>query len=440
MYILMNKMMYIEKRYNGIYYYCRRVPSHLHDVVGMNRVYFSLKTKDPQTAQKKAAEITKRFDKDWDDLLLNGGDGSNAKYDRVKKIAKMYGFQYLDIEELLKNPKELFARTSILKNKINPQKATQAVDALLGGVEKPINNIKLSNLEAIYWENNYARLMGKSDLQIRKTKQPTKREMAFFIDVVGNKYVNDLTRQDGLDLQKALIDRIEGKEIQRDTANKTIGEVKKVISEVAKVRELDINPAAIFDGLRFKMTKSNVSTRQSYDRDFLVNQILNNPALENCGHEARSILKIIAETGARITEIVGLMPEDIVLDDKIPHIHIRPNDLRNTKNQNSIRVLPIVGYALDAFKEYPKGFKLYKNNRENLSAVLNKFMSENGMRPTENHSLNSMRHSFQDRLRDVRAPEKIQSELFGHGYSRVNYGRGHTLEDKLYWMEKVCLK
>jgi len=41
-------------------------------------------------------------------------------------------------------------------------------------------------------------------------------------------------------------------------------------------------------------------------------------------------------------------------------------------------------------------------------------MREHNLKPTPNHSLYSLRHTFKDRLRDAQAPEEIIDELMGH--------------------------
>jgi hypothetical protein len=46
----------------------------------------------------------------------------------------------------------------------------------------------------------------------------------------------------------------------------------------------------------------------------------------------------------------------------------------------------------------PQGFPRYRDKASNLSAEVNKYLLENGLRPTEDHSLYSLRHSFYIRI------------------------------------------
>jgi hypothetical protein len=65
---------------------------------------------------------------------------------------------------------------------------------------------------------------------------------------------------------------------------------------------------------------------------------------------------------------------------------------------DSLREIPFVGAALAALKAKPEGFPRYRDNSSTFSATANKFLLENGLRPTEEHTVYSLRHSFKDRL------------------------------------------
>lgn len=62
------------------------------------------------------------------------------------------------------------------------------------------------------------------------------------------------------------------------------------------------------------------------------------------------------------------------------------------------------------------------------------------MLPSEDHTTYSLRHSFQDRLIDVDAPNRVQSDLMGHKFQGEKYGKGSTLEKKLEWLQKIQLR
>ncbi|MEC8967302.1 hypothetical protein [Alteromonas sp. CyTr2] len=60
------------------------------------------------------------------------------------------------------------------------------------------------------------------------------------------------------------------------------------------------------------------------------------------------------------------------------------------------------------------------------------------MRPSPSNTLYSLRHTFKDRLRDIGAPEEIIDELMGHKTRGPKYGRGHLLEKKYEWLQRIA--
>lgn len=167
--------------------------------------------------------------------------------------------------------------------------------------------------------------------------------------------------------------------------------------------------------------------------------ILNSNKLKNLNQEARNVLLIAAETGARPTEICGLLPEDIRLEAEILHFCIIDRKERPLKTVHSERLIPILGYALKAFREMPNGFPKYRDKPDHLTNVVNKFLRENDLVPSPKHTMYSLRHSFQDRILQVNAPDRVQAELMGHKFLRPKYGDGATLALKKYWLDKVKL-
>ncbi|MGB5927758.1 MAG: hypothetical protein WBH03_06265, partial [Cyclobacteriaceae bacterium] len=75
-----------------------------------------------------------------------------------------------------------------------------------------------------------------------------------------------------------------------------------------------------------------------------------------------------------------------------------------------------------------------------FSYLSNKYLRYYALLPSTNHSVYSLRHSFQDRLLEFGAPDRIQTELMGRRFQRPKYGTGGSLEVKKSWMEKICLK
>ena len=132
------------------------------------------------------------------------------------------------------------------------------------------------------------------------------------------------------------------------------------------------------------------------------------------------------ETAARPSEICNLRAEHIWLDGDVPHIEITeredPFNPRQLKTTSSKRFVPLVGAALAAMKLFPNGFGRYGEKEEALSATINKYCIDNGLRETSKHSLYSIRQSFEGRMIRAGFDVELRIALFGHASQRPVYG------------------
>jgi integrase len=93
-----------------------------------------------------------------------------------------------------------------------------------------------------------------------------------------------------------------------------------------------------------------------------------------------------------------------------------------------------------AMQAQPDGFPRYRDKADVLSALVNKALDARGLRPELGQSLYSLRHTFEDRLTAVDAPDKIIACLMGHKWSRPRYGVGPALEHKREWLERIAFR
>lgn len=426
---------YLLKYSNGYFYYRRRVPSRVAELVPEKEVKVSLETKDEETAQKKRDLINANFEAMWDDIIVNGGDHYDRAYAKATKIAKINGFSYLLAEDILeKGVGEIVARTKKL-SKLNLKKSKSQAEALLGLVEKP--PITLGNVFEKFKEISANEFVKKSEQQKRKWENPRRAAIDTFREVVGNKPLAGLTREDVLKFRAHNIKRYEEGKIGTHTVNKYIERARMIITRVDRVLGLQLNTKQLFEDV---LIKEIVHQRPSYDIEYVRDVLLDMENFKGLNEEARLVLPIMANTGMRPSEICGLDAEDIYLNADIPYIHVRPKDDLELKTQQSQRQIPIIGASLWAFQQAPSGFKRYKRNTDSLSACINKYLREHNMRPSAKHTLYSIRHTFQDMLRIHQIDERVQAELMGHRYDlRAKYG-APTLQEKLNAISKFAFE
>jgi integrase len=165
--------------------------------------------------------------------------------------------------------------------------------------------------------------------------------------------------------------------------------------------------------------------------------------------ESRLAALIQLNTGMRISEPVLARLEDLVLDNDIPHLWIRPNQLTQRKTQASIRCVPLLGASLEAAKELHRRATRQKSEwlipqyateigNTSCAATLNKYMCHLGFKT------HMFRHAFIDRLKacgDIPLP--IAEAITGHGRNTsdfAHYGSvGYTLEQKKAVIERVLV-
>ena len=128
------------------------------------------------------------------------------------------------------------------------------------------------------------------------------------------------------------------------------------------------------------LEEDDSTTRLPFETVYILNVLLNPEKLAGLNEQAKWALHAFAETGAGFSELVGLLPEDIVLDADIPHINIRRRQFHGLKTRFRPRKIPL-GFAMDAFKACPNGFDEYFERPDSLSTTVGKYLSENEMLP-----------------------------------------------------------
>lgn len=390
----------------------------------------ALYTDSRTEAKQKAFVFNEQLEAYWATLIADATPHDSTKFRKAVTIARRMGFGYQPMSIVAALPiEELAARVKAAMGATPDQ-----VESVLGGHGEPELTVKQTLTK--FWAYSKERILNKSPDQVRKWKSPRNRAINNFIDVVGNKSVTKLTRDDVIKFRDWWLVRIKEGNMSTETANKDFIHVKDIIETVAENLRLQIDTKHLFKKIilkdRFATKRLPLTTQEITD-------ILESPKLVRLNLEARLFLHVAAETGARPAEIVGLLPEDIHLDCEVPYISVKDRPGRPLKTAHSEREIPLIGYAVEALKQLPNGFPTYRDTPDNLSTCVNKFLRENDLLPSKQHSVYSLRHSFQDRLTAISAPERIQCELMGHKFNRPKYGLGGTLEIKQDWLNKMSL-
>ena len=128
---------------------------------------------------------------------------------------------------------------------------------------------------------------------------------------------------------------------------------------------------------------------------------------------------ILWYTGARIGEVAGLAPSNIVTDVAIPYFHFIDQDNRDIKNGPSRRKVPI----------HPACLPLLPNFRQSKGKPPGKSWSENfkkNMQLPKFEAAHTLRHSFHTRCRDAGIEEYMIDIITGHAKASTTAQYGKT--------------
>lgn len=383
-------------------------------------------------AARIAAKINEGLEAYWRSLAAKQDADARQAYADAVRLARSMGLDYQPPAVAAEKPiTEVLTRIETLMEG-ERWKDPALRKAALGGVPKPV--IMLSGLFEEYQATQRIRLSKMSPDQVRKWTSAKKRAVEILMKRIEDKSIAELSRDDALAYVEWWEDRVINEGIEPGTANKNISHIAGQLRAVSKRHELRLDP--VFAGTRIAGGKGG--SRKPFPLEFIVKTILADGQLADLNDEARDVVYVVIETGARPSEIINLQPHQIVLGASIPHIRIVPEG-RVLKSEPSERDIPLVGMALEAMRRHPEGFPRYFDRGSTLSATLMKHFKSRKLLPTPKHSIYSFRHSFKDRLRAIETPEELIDEMMGHVTDKPKYGDGYGLALKLKYLEKIAL-
>ena len=416
------------------WYYVRRVPNDVAGLVDKPFIRQTLKTRSLETARLRRDAMEEADEIYWASLRSGSITGENA-YRAAKRRALGYGLTYRTAPEIADQAtiNELLERIAILERAGTTREAD--VEAVLGGAEKPRPSI--SQVLQIYFNDICAdEIKYKSARQLHLWKRLKMQAVNNFIDLVGDKPVEDITRQDALKVHSWWNNRIVNEGLAPNTAKRVIGNLRLTLASYAKYVGDDdyVNP---FRGLSFKVRQTG--ERPPFETEWIRNRIMAPNALPTLNREARCLVYGLIETGARPSELANLLPEQIMLDCPVPHIDIRPREKLEIKTRSSVRKIPLVGVSLAAFQAMPEGFPRYRDKGNTLSQTLLKAFRKADLLPTGKHVIYSLRHSFEKRMEEGGLDYGLRMRLMGHSTDRPEYGDGGSLEYRRDQLLKIVL-
>jgi len=409
----------------------RRVPSRYRDVEPRKTVWVSLHTDSESIAQRKAIDAWEQLTEAWEAKLAGKSEIALERYEAARELADIRGFRYMDVSAVSQLPVDKLLNRIETAETASGELDTVEATALLGTAEKP--GISIEEALKLYWTLAKEKTLGKSPDQLRRWQNPRKKAIRNLVSVIGNKSIDAITRDDMLDFRQHWLDRIAAGEVSPNSANKDLIHIGDILKTVNSMKRLGLDLP--LGELSFKQGEKK--TRPPFSVYWIRNKLLAKGALDALNSEARGILIGMINTGYRPSEGAALSRDTIFLDCDVPHISIEP-DGRQLKTVHARRKIPLTGVSLDIFRHHRDGFPRYRD-KSSLSDTVNKFLRENDLLETPDHSFYSIRHSFEDRMLAAGIDDRIRRDVFGHTLNRERYGRGASLEQVFNLLQKIAI-
>lgn len=428
---------YLYIRGDGNYVYRRPIPPGYRILAGGRREFKeSLRTRKHTDAIARYGETNAKYEVIFDQLR-NGialKDQKAPTVEELKAKVSSYGLAYRSRDAHKTRPSLRDIAARIGKWTELGQPVGMEMDAIFGSLP---DETTIKQALAFYEEQNRDGLIGLTSREVSKKLTPVRGAIDRFVVFAKQDIaLKDINRAMANEYRSHLIEQVVAGSIESSTANKLLMHVRKVITFYIDNMGADYsNP---FVGIRLKEEKA---ARPAFTTAFVKEKWISGEPFASLNEEARGALFAMIDTGCGPKEICGLAPEDIKIDDTVPHIVVRQNEHRNLKTTHRGRTIPLVGQSLMAFQKHPAGFPAYRRptGADALSGVIMKYLRTNKLLETDDHSVYSLRHLFKDRIRKHGFPEELQNFLMGHKQPGIgaHYGFGYELANVQSFMKKL---
>ena len=419
-----------------------RVPKRYLAVAGRIEIHRSLDTDSERRARELLPDVQAKILAELDEMTVIKQNPSDAdSYRAAQKIAQARGFAYRPLNDLLNAPlDELLGRVETA----SADPATETTKALLGAIDEPALALSglVDEVERLAAHDNRF----KNENQVRLWLNPRKRAAANLTAALGGKdvLVSQIDHAAALKHKAWWQKKIASEKLSIESANKDFanmaGMLRRYYESIAQPDPPEpYRRVALKDRHKVETRKLEISV------DWITEKWFEPGAFDATNAEARDILLISIETGCRQAEIHDLPASAIVLDDPIPHLRLafeEGEDRREIKNSASVRLVPLVGVAFAAAKRHPNGFPRYRG-KSNYSGTMNKYLRNNGLLPSAQHTIGGVRHTWESRILNVTKRMDVSGEMMGHSVKVIRgrpvYGDAMDLAQRQELAKSVML-
>jgi len=342
---------HIRQSQTGYWTFRRRVPAQLQEYLGRKEWKVALRTK----SHAEAALMAERHLRASEQAFMEARMALGLITDPIQ-ITQF---------EAWKSAKQKLAGWDFHSDDVQDGYAMELIDMAEQGKLSPIGKqeLRIINSRGNYRVNPTVKdacdlyrqdqeKKGRTEYSQRRMMQAIDRAVRAFEGTLGSLNVDIMT-----------VGRAEARSYREELRNAgcAVGTANRYISVISAIftmadREFELGKANPFTGL--KEAEAGKDAKMPMTPEQTKRFIAGTPE-----GELRWIVRMLAGTGCRLSEIVGLRVEDVDVTGNIPHLIIRPNKVRSLKTKNSERKVPLIADSLESARECQSAL-----NRDPLSA------------------------------------------------------------------------
>ncbi len=400
----------------------------------------SLKTRRPLEAQAKAKQLTKTLEADWEKMLKGEQESLKEAQELLNAYKQAITSDGLDedlglgvfLDRLMDKQS-----TALLDEYNGSYAALDDAEANLTPTERKALQVLDGVISLSDAVDYYIETKGKSEH--RKYVLQVHKALTFFTDELGDRPLNQYKRRE---VEDRLLKGIHEDGLKTATVARRLSDIK------AAVNKAILNFEYPFKNPFEKHTIPNLREDEESRTSLTERQQEELLGLFSKGENSDTIngLRMIFDTGMRVSECVGLRTEDVILDGDIPHIRLHRHTFRRLKTKHSQRLIPLIGYALEGVKNqlsiskdtewlFPRYVDTEKQRIKNdsASAAMNKRIKHLDI------TCHYLRHNLKDRLRLAGVSQDDINKI--QGWSRPSqadrYGNMSLLEYEYGLMKRI---
>ena len=423
---------------DGRYYYQRRVPNDLRHRYDAKTIKIPLGA-DMAAAARRAREHGRIHDTTWQAVRSGNAQFAPARVQEAA-IALLSEFGLRPGQGFDTSDEYAADRFTDYLEEMNPRderadpygpleegKLTVIDRAAIAALIKA-PPLLLSQGLCLYLDNH----KNGKDLDFVKTAG---RDWQMLVTAVGDVPLESINRESAKTLRDSLLGVM-----KTASAERRITQIKAIFSAI--LRETNSKQPNPFSGLTIPNRGKDSEARVPFSAAHL-SEVL----VAASGKPDKLIIPILAMTGMRLAEAVGLAVADVMITDPTPHIVIRSHPWRSLKTGNSERTVPLIGAALDAARvlvetatsafAFPRYCTADGNKADSASAALNKWIRAKV--PGCDSTCHGFRHSLSERLRNAGVTQDVIDAIGGWAGQSMsnNYGSALALANKRGALERA---